>query len=193
MKYVCTEQVSYSVGAGKDVWQKTPWWFKCLFKTWYRCAQAVQTSVWIVISSNNLWIRSRANWASSKLLDTTNIRLSQIQGWGAEAALALQLERRGTKGVEVGILTWFDLVHAPTEGWWLPLLEGVILLFLGNAALHVWLHPQLQEQPSLSRALAQAEQAAEPQLCRCSQESAARGKCLLCLCLEKAHKENVTQ
>lgn len=139
-------------------------------------------------------VKNWVNWASLKPLDnTSSIRLSKIQGWGAEAALALQLERRGTKGVEVSILTWFDLVHAPTEGWWLPLLEGVILLlFLSNAALHVWLHPQLREQLSLSRALAQAKQAAEPQLCRCSQESAARSKCLLCLCLEKAHEENVT-
>lgn len=65
-------------------------------------------------------------------------------------------------------------------------------LLLGSAVPHVWLHPAIQEQPSLSRALAQAKWATEPQLYCCSQKSAARGKCLLCLCLEEVLEENVT-
>lgn len=192
MKHVCAERMFHPACAGKDVWQKIPWWFKCLLLNLIQMCPNC-SDLRILTYSSCLWMRSRVNWASSKLLDSTsNVKLCQTQGWGVVAGPVLPWKE------EQKVWSWaswqgLGLFMHPLRGWDSDCCcLNSQLLFFGNAVLHLWLHPAIQEQTSLSRALGQAKPAAEPQWHCCSQESAARGKCLLCLCLEKAHEGNVS-
>lgn len=166
----------YPAGAGNDVWQKIPWWFKCLLLNLIQMCPNC-SDLRILTYSSCLWMRNRVKWASSKLLDSTsNVKLCQ--------SYPGKRSKRCGAGYPGRVWACYSCTHwrggiVIAAAWTVSFSFLATLPCTSDSTLQYRNSPHF---PGLR----------DGQSWQQNHSGVAFPKNMLCLCLEKAHEEHVT-